>query len=893
MCRAIEEKLLLVDGNSLLHRAFYALPPLTNRQGIVTNAAYGFTNMLMKALADYQPEYLVVAFDKGRVSFRNELYEAYKGTRKATPEDLRPQFAMVKRILGAMRISVCELDGFEADDVIGTLSIQAESKGWGVLILTGDQDMLQLVAQDTVVILTRKGMSDTVEMGLAQINNKFGLSPNQLIDVKALMGDSSDNIPGVPGIGEKTALKLIQEYGNLESLLDRLDQLPAAKLQQSLRGYREQALLSKKLATIDRQVDLPITLNQCSYKKPDYQELLHIFQELDFRTLIKTVLEEKKDLSQTINLTSRDLGGASPENNYSLTLEEIKRSIQAGKRDGIALSLFLSEANYLRADVTAVGLAWGEHSSSWLPIGELAHEEREHFWQTLKEILDEAVNKVYIHDAKEAVVALRRYGIEIKAQLFDTKLAAYLLNPSAPNYDLPGVSLEHLNKPILPAEKPAQMAAKNAEVVFSLAGRLPGKLVQDGLDRLYYQVELPLVHILADMEWCGVTLNPGQLENMGKELSEKLHLITKEIFLLAGEEFNINSPKQLSAILFEKLGLPAIKKTKTGYSTDAEVLEELAARHQIVSKILEYRGLMKLKSTYVEGLQQVMHPVTGKVHTTFNQMVTATGRLSSTEPNLQNIPIRLELGRRLRKVFIPSGKDNILLAADYSQIELRVLAHISEDTNLMEAFLLDQDIHTRTAAEVFGVPMDKVSPEMRRRAKAVNFGIVYGISDYGLARDLGITRKEARDYIDNYLGRYQGVKRYLDEVVKKARQNGYVTTLLNRRRYLPDLFSSNFSVRSFGERTAMNTPIQGSAADIIKIAMVNVHQALHESGLHAKMMLQVHDELIFDLPSCELKKAADLVKKCMESAYALKVPLRVETKAGYNWYDMNQFGTED
>ncbi|MFZ5689139.1 MAG: DNA polymerase I [Bacillota bacterium] len=885
MTKLTDEKLLLVDGNSLLHRAFYALPPLTNRQGMVTNAAYGFTNMLLKALADYQPNYLVIAFDKGRTSFRHELFQAYKGTRKATPEDLRPQFGMVKRILRAMRIPVCELDGFEADDIIGTLSTQAEAKGWATLILTGDQDMLQLVAQDTKVILTRKGISDIVEMGLAEINKKFGLSPKQLIDIKALMGDSSDNIPGVPGVGEKTAVKLIQEYGTLEALIEKLDQVPSAKLRESLKQYREQALLSKELATINRQVELPLTLSQCPYQKPDYQELLQVFQELDFRTLIKTVLEEIRDSSQADIHSSLNLGFS--KDDYSLSIEEIKCSIQAMKKEGFALSLFLSEANYLRACVTALGLAWGENNSSGLAIGEMAPGEQEHCWQVLRLILGEAESKVFIHDAKEAVVVLRRFGIEIKAQLFDTKLAAYLLNPSAPNYELSGVSLEHLDKPIIPGEKPAKMAAGNAEVVLSLARILPEKLERDGLTSLYYQVELPLINILADMEWVGVTLDPEQLEIMGKELGENLERLTGEIFSLAGEEFNINSPKQLSAILFEKLGLPAIKKTKTGYSTNAEVLEELAPHHQIVAKILEYRGLMKLKSSYVEGLQQLMHPVTGKVHTTFNQMVTATGRLSSTEPNLQNIPIRLELGRRLRKVFIPSAKDHILLATDYSQIELRVLAHISADPNLMDAFKLDQDIHTRTAAEVFGVPMDKVSPEMRRRAKAVNFGIVYGISDYGLARDLGITRKEAKDYIDNYLGRYQGVKRYLDKVVEKAKANGYVTTLLNRRRYLPDLFSSNFSVRRFGERTAMNTPIQGSAADIIKIAMVKVNRALKESGLKAKMILQVHDELIFDLPFVELEKTADLVKECMESAYSLIVPLKVERKAGFNWYDMN------
>jgi DNA polymerase-1 len=878
-----EEKLLLVDGNSLLHRAFYALPQLLNRQGMVTNAAYGFTNMFLKALADYKPSHVVVAFDKGRVSFRHELFEAYKGTRKATPEDLRPQFAMTKRILRAMRIPVCELDGYEADDIIGTLSAQAEAKGWFTVILTGDQDMLQLVAQNTIVIITKKGMSDIVEMGLKEINKNFGLNPQQLIDIKALVGDVSDNIPGVPGIGEKTAVKLIQKYHHLEDLLQELEQVPSAKLQESLKENREQVLLSKQLATINRHVELPLTLNQCAYQEPDHQELIQVFQELDFRTLIKTVLEEKRNLSQKNTYASLNFF----EEDYSLSIEELKNTLYSRKNNEISLYLMLSETNYLRAKVVAMGLAWSENNSGGLFIEEMTPAEQEYCWQFLRQILGETEGKIFIHDAKEAIVLLRRHGIDIKAQVFDTKLAAYLLNPSAPNFDLSGVSLEYLNKPVIPGEKPALMAAKYAEAVHDLALSLPKKLEMDGLNDLYYQVELPLINILAEMEWVGVTLDKEQLANMGMELGEHLELITGEIFALAGEEFNINSPKQLNVILFEKLGLPANKKTKTGYSTNAEVLEELASHHQIVAKILEYRGLMKLKSTYIEGLQHLMHPVTGKVHTTFNQMVTATGRLSSTEPNLQNIPIRIEIGRRLRKVFIPSQKDHVLLAADYSQIELRVLAHISADPNLMEAFILDQDIHTRTAAEVFGIPMDNVTPEMRRRAKAVNFGIVYGISDYGLARDLGITRKEARDYIDSYLGRYRGVKRYLEDVVWQAKANGYVTTLLKRRRYLPDLYSSNFSVRSFGERTAMNTPIQGSAADIIKLAMVKVNQALHDDGLNAKMILQVHDELIFDVPANELIKTADLVSQCMESAYALKIPLKVEKKAGYNWYDMN------
>lgn len=874
------KKMMILDGNSLAHRAFHALPLLTNRQGVVTNAAFGFTNMLLKILKEESPDYVVVAFDKGK-TFRHEKYADYKGTRQKAPQELKSQFPLIWKILEAMNIAMVQLEGYEADDLIGTLAKKAEQAGIKSLIVTGDRDAFQLINQHVEVLITRKGISNLEKYDYAAIKEKYGLEPQQLRDVKGLMGDSSDNIPGIPGIGEKTALKLIKEYGSVENLLANLDALSNQKLAQKIRPYGEQALFSKELSTINCAAPIDIAFEDCRYREPNYTALLEIFKELEFNSLLKEILNKVQSNVQLVPAEE------SVAINYIEDSAQFIQLLQKIPAQQIACYFLLDQKNYLRGKIKAIGVAWeGEENYGFVceskEVTELA--------EILKEIFDHPGREVICHDLKSCLTLVRRSGLkgEVRSRGQDTMLAAYLLNPTASDYDLSKLSLKYLNKPFVIEDDGAKKAALAAKTILALYGVLMEKLEETGMKELYREVELPLVKVLCDMELQGVKLDCQQLLAMGQELATGIDSLTAEIYALAGEKFNINSPKQLGVILFEKLNLPPVKKTKTGYSTNAEVLEELAEKHEIVAKILEYRQLVKLKNTYVDGLLALVDPVTGKVHTTFNQTITATGRLSSTEPNLQNIPIRLELGRRLRKAFIPSSSDNVLVAADYSQIELRVLAHMAGDEKLIEAFLNDQDIHARTASLVFGVPMEKVTKDMRRKAKAVNFGIVYGISDFGLSRDLGITRKEAQEYIDLYFARYPGVRKYIEEVINKARQTGYVTTLLNRRRYLPELFSSNKNIRSFGERAAVNTPIQGSAADIIKLAMLKVSKNIEQAGLRTTMLLQVHDELIFEVPKEEVEQSVKIIRKAMENAYELKVPLKVDVKVGPNWYDMEE-----
>lgn len=872
---AARETLLLVDGNSLAHRAFHALPPLTNRQGVQTNAVYGFTTMLLKALQEARPAFAAVAFDKSRVTFRHQQFEAYKGHRAATPEELRPQLSLIRQVVEALGLRVEEREGFEADDLLGSLRLVGEKHGLDCVIVTGDRDCLQLVSPRTTVWLTRKGLSELQVMDEAAVRQAYGLRPAQLIDVKALMGDASDNIPGVPGIGEKTALKLIQQYGDLEGVLAHREELPAR--QRDLLGqYAEQAMLSRELATICCDVPLEGDVEFYRRRPPEYERLLELFQELEFRSLIPGVLAEMKERGPA----------AAPAAPAACEILRDEHSLAACRQAVLeapraAAWVAFTGGDALRGEAAALGLAvpgraWGWRAARDRPAAEVlaallpVWEGRGLCW----------------HDAKPARLVLRRQGVEVGEPAEDTMLAGYLLNPTAGGRPLAELCLEHLNRALVEVEDPAEDAARKAAAVLDLAEALAPKLRLAGMETLYREVELPLIKVLADMEWTGVLLDVEQLAAMGRELNAGLERLSAEIYDLAGGEFNINSPRQLGEVLFERLGLPRGKKTKTGYSTNAEVLEELAPLHPLAARVLEYRTLMKLHSTYVEGLRALVRPETGRVHTTFNQMVTATGRLSSSDPNLQNIPIRLELGRRLRKVFLPGGEGRVILAADYSQIELRVLAHISGDEGLRRAFLENRDIHTSTAAEVFGVAPEEVTPELRRRAKAVNFGIVYGISDFGLARDLGISRQEARAYIDLYFRRYPGVKRYMEETVARAREQGYVSTLLGRRRYLPDLFSANRTVRSFGERTAINTPIQGSAADIMKLAMLRVAAGLADEGCRGELLLQVHDELILAVPREELDATARLVRRAMEEAMLLAVPLRVDVSYGANWYDL-------
>ncbi|MDN5323330.1 MAG: polymerase [Clostridia bacterium] len=864
-----KEKFVIIDGNSLANRAFYAIPLLSNSKGIITNAAYGFTNMLMKIFADEKPDYLAVAFDKGRVVFRHEEFVQYKAHRKGMPDELRPQMDLIKDILQAMNVAIYEQEGYEADDLIGTMVKWAEEHNWENLIVTGDRDALQLVSEKTRVLLTRKGISEMEVFDLQAIKDKYSLTPEQIIDLKGLMGDASDNIPGVPGVGEKTALKLLAQYGSIENIFNNLDDFQGKKLGEKLKENKDQALISKKLATIYCCVDMKLTSEDLKVQKPNYEELIKIYEELEFKNLLKNILSEEKAPSKVLETEGEVISNP----------QKLKKVLSNNKIKELTFLLHHDSTDAYRGKVLKIGLFI--NGKGYLVNCENDFKD---YALVLKPYLEneDIVKKTY--DAKMAYIFFLREKVKIKGLKWDVLLGSYLLNPSQNDLTLATLLYEYLQK-VLDENEPARTFG-SLRGVYQLTGLIEDRLVADNLLELYLNVELPLARVLAFMELQGVKLDREQLLIMGKDLELRIDELTNKIYGLAGEEFNINSPKQLGVILFEKLGLPTIKKTKTGYSTNAEVLETLAEEHEIVKEILNYRQLVKLKTTYVDGLLNIINPKTKKVHTSFNQTITATGRLSSTEPNLQNIPIRLEEGRKIRKVFVPSKDGYILLTADYSQIELRILAHIAQDKVLIEAFKEGQDIHARTASEVFGVPMDKVTKNMRRHAKAVNFGIVYGLSDFGLARDLGITRKEAKIYIDNYFKRYSGVKRWIEKIIAEAREQGFVTTLLGRRRYLNDILSKNYNLRSFAERTAMNTPIQGSAADIIKIAMVRIHEKIGKNKFAARMILQVHDELVFEVPPQEISRLIPLVRETMETAYSLDVPLKVDMQVGFNWYDL-------
>lgn len=863
--------MLLIDGNSLLHRAFHALPPLRTSKGVPTNAVYGFLNMLLRILQEEQPDYVAVAFDKKGPTFRHEEFVEYKSTRPPTPEELIGQFDLLKEILKAMNITFFEIDGYEADDIIGTISKKGEKEGISSIIVTGDKDELQLISRNIKVLVTRKGISDIEAYDLEKINSKYGISPEAITDLKGLMGDKSDNIPGIPGIGEKTAAKLLQEFGSLENVLENFDKLKG-KLKENIQKYADQAKDSKYLATIVTNVPLEFDFDDIKYREPDYDKLMNLLRELEFYSLIDRLSKNTKD-NKNIKETENTADMNFAENNSSL--EDVIKLAAIEKRLSILVDAKKKNLKSYKID----GLYICAKDEYAFVSGELL--EKSDVRKTLKQLLeDPAVYKI-THDSKFIRNALRQLDIDFKCQ-FDTMLAAYLLESSRPRYDVPLLVTEYLG-----AAMP-DTASFTEQIIhmFALKDVMDGKIKEYDMSKLLYEIEIPLSVVLSDMEHAGIKVDLGKLQELSAKFGEKLDLLTKEIYELAGTEFNINSPKQLGEILFEKLLLPVIKKTKTGYSTDAEVLEKLRPLHPIIDKILDYRFVMKMKSTYADGLAALVDKETSRIYTSFNQTVTTTGRISSTEPNLQNIPVKTEEGKHIRGVFTADGPGHLLLSGDYSQIELRVLAHMSEDPGLIDSFLKGEDIHTRTASEVFGVPLEEVTPSLRNKAKAVNFGIIYGISDYGLAQNLGISNQEAKEYIDAYFKRYPKVKDFIRETIASARIQGYVTTLLNRRRYIPDINSKNYHLRSFAERTAVNTPIQGSAADIIKIAMVNVYKALKENGLGAKILLQVHDELILDSRQEELSKVKDILKDCMEHAFSLKVPLTVDIHQGYTWEEL-------
>lgn len=865
---------VIIDGSSLVHRAFYALPLLATASGQYTNAVYGFTTMLMRLLDDIKPDAVAVAFDKGKLTFRNEAYSQYKAQRKATPKELSEQFSLAREVLAAFGIATLEQAGYEADDIIGTLAAQASKEGNNVVIVTGDRDALQLIDDRIKVMLTKKGISDMEIMDGRAVQAKYGVTPSQIVDLKGLMGDTSDNIPGVPGVGEKTAVKLISEFGTVENVLINIDKVSGKKLQENLRVNAELAEISKKLATIVRDMPLENLPDDWGIH-PQINKLRELFIKLEFKSLLNRLpsLAAQTGMDQTEGNLSQQL----PQARVIATGDELGQLFEANQDTLAFYPLVTGHGVHLNLQGMAIAardfaVYVAAESDAW-PI----------VWNLLQ---DKGIKKIG-HDVKIMKRACHKQGLDETPFVFDTLLAAYLLEPTETEYPLTALSAQYLGQPVGWQEKEVRStvdyAAWAAGIIVSLYGVMEKQLQESDLDKLYYEIELPLVDVLAAMEWTGIKVAKASLLEMAKEIASKLDELLRSIYSLAGEEFNVNSTKQLGVILFEKLKLPVFKKTKTGYSTDAEVLEKLAGEHEIIDKLLEYRQLVKLKSTYLDGLEGLIHPETGRIHTTFNQTVTVTGRLSSSDPNLQNIPIRSEAGKKIRELFVPGEGFNYIMAADYSQIELRVLAHISHDPGLQDAFVHNYDVHTRTAAEVFGVPVEEVTAEMRSRAKAVNFGIVYGISDYGLSRDIGVSRKEAGLYIENYFAKYHGVKEYIDQIVGEARQSGYVTTLFGRRRFLPDINSSNFNQRSFAERTAMNTPIQGTAADVIKKAMIDVYWALQKSGMKSRLLLQVHDELVLEVIEGEVEAVSNLVKKAMEEAVQLDVPLIADVKIGENW----------
>lgn len=881
------EKIMLIDGNSIVNRAFYGVPLLTNGEGRYTNGVYGFLNILFKLLDEEQPDYLAVAFDLHAPTFRHRTFDGYKGTRKGMPEELREQMPLLKEVLQAMHIPIFEQEGFEADDILGTLSALAEKNGIVPVVVSGDRDLLQLAGETLKVRIpkTKGGRTETEDYYAADVQAKYGVTPAEFIDMKALMGDASDNIPGVPGIGEKTAAKIITQYHDIETAIAHAAEIKPKKASENLAAYQEQARLSKFLATIVR--DMPLEWDKETLKIGDMfnQTAYELVKRLEFKSMFSRFegsASAPKQAEQTYRFVA-DREGAK-EVLAALKKGEVGYAFVYENEEGQGLALYQEQ----------LGGVWMEASMAFL-------------MQELLEIFqpffaDSAYRKIG-HDVKKDIRFLRSYGYDGFTAEFDTAIGAYILNATGSSYEYDDIAAAFLNETYpsqeevfgkgrtkktfaaLPEAERTAYGARQAEIFFRARKVMEERLAENEQKSLFYDMEMPLIYVLADMEKYGIKVDKAALLAYQKRLGESLDGMEEEIYALAGEKFNINSPKQLGVILFEKLGLKGGKKTKTGYSTAADVLEKLRTAHPIVERILHYRQMAKLKSTYADGLLAVMDAETEKIYSTFNQTITATGRISSTEPNLQNIPVRLELGRELRKIFIPESAEFCFLDADYSQIELRVLAHISGDESLIAAFKSNQDIHRMTASQVFHVPFDEVTPLQRSNAKAVNFGIIYGKGAFSLGQDLGISRKEAEEYINAYFARYPKIKTFMEDTIKNGTKNGYVSTLWNRRRNMPELQSSNFMQRAAGERAAMNMPIQGTAADIIKLAMIKVHRALQEGGYRSRLILQVHDELLIEAYKEEKDAVAKILKENMEHAADLLVPLDVDVHEGASWFE--------
>ncbi|WP_125590399.1 DNA polymerase I [Companilactobacillus jidongensis] len=879
------KKLLLIDGNSVSFRAFFAMHNVLDKfvsgDGIHTNALYAFNNMLDIILKDENPTHALVAFDAGKTTFRTEMFSEYKGTRAKTPPELMEQLPLIQEMLNLRGIKTYQLKNYEADDIIGTMSRKGQSEGMDVTIITGDRDLTQLTTDKVTVRVNVKGVTETEAYTPEHVKEKLGITPEQIIDMKGLMGDTSDHYPGVEKVGEKTAIKLLNEYGSMEGLYEHVDEMKKSKLKEHLIDDKDQAFLSKKLATINCDTPVELKLGELEYRGDNQEQLIKFYQRMDFNSFLEKMDVDTEEIKEEMadikfsELNSDTLDKITKSNKpQTIIVESFGENYHISPIIGLAIE---SDGDYY--STTDISILEDNKLKTWLA--------------------DESKEK-YVFDNKKTVALLNRYGCDFTGVSFDMLLVSYLLDTNDNKTDIGIVAQNYGHnlpneeefygkgvKKAVPEDDQVLMnfMCQKVHIINVLHDTMMAELKKNDQDSLYDEIELPLSNVLASMEIKGVKVDASRLKEMQNDFAKRLSEIEKQIYEEAGEEFNINSPKQLGVILFEKLKLPVIKKTKTGYSTAVDVLEKLKGKSPVVQKILDYRQISKINSTYAVGLQKFIQP-DNRIHTIYQQTLTQTGRLSSIEPNLQNIPIRIDEGRQIRKAFVPQDEDWEMFSADYSQVELRVLAHISGDENMQEAFKEDYDIHAHTAMRIFGLDStDEVTPDMRRKAKATNFGIVYGISDYGLSQNIGITRKEAAQFIDSYFEQYPGVKKYMEDIVKFARENGYVETIMHRRRYLPDIHSKNFNIRNFAQRTAMNTPIQGSAADIIKVAMINMQKKLKEENLKTNLLLQVHDEMIFEAPKSEIPILEKLVPSIMDSAVKLDVPLKVGSAHGDSWYE--------
>lgn len=880
----MEKRLIIIDGNSIINRAFYALPDMSNSEGLKTNAIFGFVRMMFKIIEDYQPTHMSVAFDKKAPTFRHKQYADYKAGRKKMPDELAQQLQPLKDLLDKFNINRLELEGYEADDLIGTVARLGEENDFKVYIVTGDKDAIQLASNKTTTLITKKGVGEVEEYDYDSVLERYEMTPTQFIDLKGLMGDKSDNIPGVPGVGEKTGIKLLKQYSTIENLIEHTDELKGS-IKKKIEKNKDLALMSKELATIITNVPIEVKLEDLEYGDYNKDDVVEKFKEFGFTSLITKLLDiegGETTIKEEIDLKIEHLDN----------VEDFIKKAEENKK--VIIDIIGKEGNILDKRVLYVFLSLDGNEIYYVNEDELPQ---------IKTLLSNPEIKKHGYDLKEDYILLKPYEIELNSMDFDITIAEYLIDSkSSTSYECSAIAMKYLTRKIKSKEdllgKGAkakkfdeiefdELSAYIGDILNTVNGVYPKmeeKLKETEMDGLFYHVEMPLVEVLGSMEYIGMKVDKDQLNELKEKFTTIINELENEIFELAGEPFNINSPKQLGVVLFEKLGLPVIKKTKTGYSTNAEVLEKLRDKHEIIDKITEYRQIVKLNSTYVEGLLKIINPKTGRIHSSFNQTITTTGRISSTEPNMQNIPVKTEMGRDIRKVFV-ADENCKLVDADYSQVELRVLAHMSGDENMIDAFKHGEDIHSKTASQIFDVDIKDVTSKQRIEAKAINFGIIYGKTDFGLSQDLNIPVATAKAYIDSYFNKYPKIKEFMDEAVESATETGYATTILNRRRYIPEIKASNFIVRNQGKRFAMNAPIQGSAADIIKVAMVNVYNKLKENNMKSKLILQVHDELIVEAVYEELEMAEKIVREEMENAQSMDVKLDVDLNTGDSWYE--------